>query len=125
MPKKSPRTVSFTALLESLDPADPDDGPLVLSPAGAGELVDADGCRWTVSRGPLDARLAKRLVHSADVMIIGESAGDRLRPVPTGERDAAWAGVKDHLTGDDLPSYRPYQFASADDRTLLYIEQSC
>lgn len=125
MPKKLPRTVSFAAVLETLGPADPDDGAHVLSPAGSGELVDADGCRWAVNRGPLDVRLAKRLVRSADVMIIGESAGDHLRPVPGEERDAAWAGIKDRVYSDDRPSYRPYHFTSADGRTLLYIEQSC
>jgi hypothetical protein len=125
MSKKHPRTVSLATVLEFLGPADPDDGPLVLSPAGSGEIIDADGCRWAVSRGPLDVRLAKRLVRSADVMIIGESAGDHLRPVPAGERDAAWASIKGRIDSHDLPSYQPYQFASADGRTLLYIEQTC
>ncbi|MCP3818694.1 hypothetical protein NLX86_11370 [Streptomyces sp. A3M-1-3] len=125
MSKKRPRTVSFAAVLESLGSADPDDGPDVLSPAGSGEIVDADGCRWAVSRGPLDVRLAKRLVRSADVMIVGESAGDRQRPVPARERDAAWARIKDRIDSDGLPSYQPYEFASADGRKLLYIEQTC
>ncbi|MFJ5100502.1 hypothetical protein [Streptomyces sp. NPDC088554] len=70
-------------------------------------------------------RLAKRLVRAADVMIIGEGASDRLWCVPAEERDAAWAGIKDRIDSDDLPSYRPYQFNSADGRDLLYIEQSC
>ncbi|WP_433544570.1 hypothetical protein ACQPZG_05315 (plasmid) [Streptomyces sp. CA-294286] len=125
MPKKRPRTVSFAVVLESLEPAEPDGGPFVLSPAGAGELADADGCRWKVLRGPLDVRLAKRLVHGADVMIIGEGAGDRLRCVPVEEKGAAWAGIKDRIGSEGLPSYQPYQFISADGRQLLYIEQTC
>lgn len=70
-------------------------------------------------------RLAKRLVRTADVMIIGEGAGDRLRCVPVEERDTAWAGIKDRIGSDGLPSYRAYQFHSADGRQLLYIEQTC
>ncbi|GAA2985503.1 hypothetical protein GCM10010447_12820 [Streptomyces fulvorobeus] len=117
--------MTFAAALESLEPAEPVDGPLALSPAGTGELVDADGCRWLVHRGPLDVRLAKRRVRTADVMIIGEGAGDRLRCVPPEERDAAWASIKDRIDSDGLPSYQPYQFTSADGRELLYIEQTC
>ena len=40
-------------------------------------------------------------------MIIGESAGDHLRPVPARERDAAWVGIKDRVYSDDRPSFRP------------------
>lgn len=58
-------------------------------------------------------------------MIIGTGAGTHLRPVPTADRLAAWHEIKDRLDTDDTPSFHPYEFASTDGRTLLYVEEWC
>ena len=61
MPKKSPRTVSFAAVLKSLEPPAPDDGPLVLSPAGSGGSSSTRTVAVGLSAGPLGRAAAKRL----------------------------------------------------------------
>jgi hypothetical protein len=128
MPKKRlPKTgkAGFAELVASLPPAETGEGSLVPSPATAGEFVDELGCRWAKSRGPLDPRLAKRLVRTADDMIIGEGAGDVLRSVPHDDREAAWADIEDRLDSSEQRTYQAYEFASADGRTLVYFEEFC
>ncbi|MER5210330.1 hypothetical protein ABT063_07065 [Streptomyces sp. NPDC002838] len=128
MPKKrSPGTgkTGFAEVIASMQPVETGEGNLVPSPATAGEFVDEQGCLWTKSRGPLDPRSAKRLVRTADDMIIGEGAGDVLRSVPHDDRQAAWANIEDRLDSSELHTYQAYEFASANGRTLVYFEEFC
>ncbi|MFF0203840.1 hypothetical protein [Streptomyces sp. NPDC005017] len=126
MPKKRMSDKSFaevTASLEHTEGSDPGTGQL--SPASSGELVDGRGRLWTRSRGPLDVRLAKRLVRGADEMIIGEGAGEVLRPVPAEGRDEAWELLRDRLEPGGPGTHQAYEFRSEDDRVLLYVEEFC
>ncbi|MFD1663201.1 hypothetical protein ACFSL4_34825 [Streptomyces caeni] len=126
MPKKRTPDKNFAEVVASLkhvEGSDPATGKL--SPASAGELVDGRGCLWAKSRGPLDARLAKRLVRGADEMIIGEGAGEVLRPVPADGREEAWALIKDRLDAPEPGTYQAYDFRSQDGRVLLYVEEFC
>jgi hypothetical protein len=95
------------------------------SPAGREEFADDTGRRWRKVRGPLHPRLAKRLVAQADEFVIGEGGGERFRHVASGDRLPAWQAVKDRLDSELTPSYRAFEFRSADGTTLLYIEESC
>ena len=95
------------------------------SPAGREEFADDTGRRWRKVRGPLHPRLAKRLVAQADEFVIGEGGGERFRHVAAGYRLPAWRAVKDRLDSEHTPSYRAFEFRSADGTTLLYIEESC
>ncbi|MFE7958838.1 hypothetical protein [Streptomyces sp. NPDC057413] len=128
MPKKRTSDKSFAdvvAAMEAAEGSDPVEGGR--SPASSGELVDERGCLWTRSRGPLDVRLVKRLVRGADEVIVGEGAGEVLRPVPAEEREAAWALIKDGLdtAGSETWTYQAYEFRSEDGRILLYVEEFC
>ncbi|MFD0256992.1 hypothetical protein ACFXKJ_39625 [Kitasatospora indigofera] len=95
------------------------------SPAGAREFVDDEGLLWRKVRGPLERRLAARMVGTADVMIIGWGAGQDLGHLEPEERAEAWAAVKNSLQVRAIPSFTPYEFATEDGLTLLYIEESC
>ncbi|MFF8595214.1 hypothetical protein ACF061_27960 [Streptomyces sp. NPDC015220] len=126
MPKKRTPDKTFAevmASLEHVEGSDPATGDL--SPASAGELVDGQGCLWVKSQGPLDARVARRLVRGADEMIIGEGAGEVLRPVPVEERETAWLLIKDRLDAPESGTYQAYDFRSKDGRVLLYVEEFC
>ncbi|WP_143071804.1 hypothetical protein [Streptomyces radiopugnans] len=128
MPKKSSRRGGgFARMLQSLGPAEETGGEFVPSPATAGLLVDGDGDAWVLTKHPLDARMARRLMRRADVVIIGDGAGDVLRRVGTAaqDREAAWAEVEDRLGREDHPGYAAFRGQSDDGRRLLYIEQSC
>ncbi|MEV7128247.1 hypothetical protein [Streptomyces sp. NPDC093260] len=128
MPKKRASDRSFADVVADMVATD-GTGPAEgwSSPATSGELVDERGCLWTKSRGPLDVRLAKRLVRGADEMIVGEGAGEVLRPVPEEEREAAWALVEDGLgtAGSGTWTYQAHAFRSGDGRVLLYVEEFC
>lgn len=126
MSKKRKPDKSFAEVMASLEPgegSDPATGQL--SPASAGELVDPQGGLWTKSRGPLNARLTRRLVNGADEMIIGAGAGEVLRPVPAEAREEAWTLIKDGLDTPESGRYQAYDFRSEDDRVLLYVEEFC
>ncbi|MGC2997805.1 hypothetical protein ACPF8X_05195 [Streptomyces sp. G35A] len=126
MPKKRTPDKSFAEVMASLEPgegADPATGRL--SPASVGELVDQQGCPWTKNRGPLDVRLTRRLVSGADEMIIGEGAGEVLRPVPAEGREEAWTLIRDGLDTPESGRYRAFDFRSEDGRVLLYVEEFC
>ncbi|MFV2117346.1 hypothetical protein ACE14D_02425 [Streptomyces sp. Act-28] len=126
MPKKRTPGKSFAEVVASLEPGEGSDPAIgKLSPASAGELVDPQGCLWAKSRGPLDARLARRLVSGADEMIIGEGAGEALRPVPADERQEAWNLIRDELDAAAPGRYQAFDFRSEDGRVLLYVEESC
>jgi hypothetical protein len=126
MRKKRTSGENFAEVVASLEHTEGSDpGAGLLSPASAGELVDGQGCLWTRSRGPLDVRLARRLVRNADEMIIGEGAGEALRAVPAEGREEAWALVADGLQTPESGTYRAYEFRSEDGRVLLYVEESC
>jgi hypothetical protein len=124
MPKKQPRNTGFARVLAALEPAAPG-GPDLPSPATAGELTDEHGAVWTVFRGPLDARLAARLVRGAELMIVGEGAGETLRTVPAGARAPLWRELRDRLDSPYPGAYRAFEFRSVDGRRLLYLEESC
>ncbi|MEH0547485.1 hypothetical protein QA802_31700 [Streptomyces sp. B21-105] len=126
MPKKRTSDKSFAEVMASLEPgegSEPATGQF--SPASAGELVDQQGCLWRKSRGPLDARLIRRLVSSADEMIVGEGAGEVLRPVPADGREEAWTLIKDELNASGSGRYQAFDFRSEDGRVLLYVEEFC
>ncbi|MFI8190324.1 hypothetical protein ACIF8T_16200 [Streptomyces sp. NPDC085946] len=131
MPKRRPPATGFSDVVASMtspegeEPAEYSDDVTGLSPAGSGELLDGKGCRWTRRRGPLDTRLARRLVRTADEMIVGEGAGEVLRSVPAGEREAEWTGLKDRLDSAGPGSYQAHEFSAPDGRTLLYVEEFC
>ncbi|NUT99701.1 MAG: hypothetical protein HOY78_47590 [Saccharothrix sp.] len=126
MPKKRTPDKSFAEVMASLEPGEGSDpGIGQLSPASSGELVDQQGCLWRKSRGPLDARLIRRLVGGADEMIIGEGAGEVLRPVPADGREEAWTLIKDGLDTPESGRYRAFDFRSEDGRVLLYVEEFC
>ncbi|MFE4051739.1 hypothetical protein [Streptomyces sp. YIM B13518] len=126
MAKKRTSDKSFAEVMASLEPeegTDPAAGRL--SPASAGELVDQQSRLWTKNRGPLDARLTRRLVRGADEMIIGEGAGEVLRPVPADGREEAWALIKEGLDTPESGRFRAFDFRSGDGRVLLYVEEFC
>ncbi|MEU9133921.1 MULTISPECIES: hypothetical protein [unclassified Kitasatospora] len=125
MPKKRPHTTTLAEMMAALPQVQYwyDEG--VPSPAGSEEFVDNEGRRWRKIRGPLHRNLAKRLATQADELIIGEGAGGHFRHVPSGDRLAAWHEIKHRLNAGETPSYHPYEFASTDGLTLLYIEESC
>ena len=111
---------------QSLEPAEETGGESVPSPATAGLLVDDGGAR-VLTKHPLDARAARRLMRRADVVIIGDGAGDVLRRIGTAaeDREAAWAEVEGRLGREGIPSYEAFHGESEDGRKLLYLEQSC
>ncbi|MDI9887725.1 hypothetical protein QMZ92_25985 [Streptomyces sp. HNM0645] len=126
MPRKRAPDKSFAEVMASLEPmegSDPDTGQL--SPASAGELVDQQGCLWRKNRGPLDTRVIRRLVSGADELIVGEGAGEVLRPVPTDGREEVWTLIKDELNTSESGRYQAFDFRSEDGRVLLYIEEFC
>jgi hypothetical protein len=125
MSKKHPRTRSLAEIVASLPRPREPLGGWVQSPAGRSEFVDDVGQLWQKVRGPLDRKLARRLLTHADTLIIGEGGGGRFRHVPADDRLAAWNDIEDRLSADTIPSYVPYQFVSAEGLTLLYIEESC
>ncbi|MEV5429503.1 hypothetical protein [Streptomyces sp. NPDC052701] len=130
MPKRRPPATGFADVVASVTASGAEacgecsDGLTGLSPAGSGELVDGEGCRWTRRRGPLGPRLARRLMRTADTVIVGERAGEVLRSVPAGDRAAEWAGLKDRLDSPE-PVCQAHEFCAPDGRTLLYVEESC
>ncbi|MFJ1751418.1 hypothetical protein [Kitasatospora sp. NPDC088134] len=125
MSKKRHRAKPFSELLISLPPAVDWYGTGLPSPAGVDEFLDGEGGRWRKVRGPFERRLAKRLLTSADVVIVGEGVGTRLRRIPLSERLEFWTQVNDRFNTADTPGYEPYQFVSPDGLTLLYIEENC
>lgn len=125
MPKKRPHAATLAEMTAALPPLQHWYGEGAPSPAGSMEFTDDEGRRWRKVRGPLHRNLAKRLVTQADALIIGEGAGGHLRRVPPDDRLAAWREVEDRLNADEAPSYDPYEFASADGLTLLYVEETC
>ncbi|MGW6457184.1 hypothetical protein ACWF94_14905 [Streptomyces sp. NPDC055078] len=125
MPKKQPRDTSFAQVLASLEPSGAWDESGTYSPATAGEFVDEHSTLWTKVRGPLDARLAARLVRSADRMIVGESAGEELCDVPDDERTTRWSEIRKRLDSPDLDTYQAFEFVSGDGDSLLYLEGYC
>ncbi|MFC7220250.1 hypothetical protein ACFQLX_19080 [Streptomyces polyrhachis] len=125
MAKNRPRSVTLAEIVASLPPAPEPSVEGVLSPAGRKEFVDDTGRRWLRVRGPLDPRVARRLVARADALIVGEVGGGRLRHVPPADRETTWHRVKERPTGDSVPGYAPYEFVSEDGMTLLYFEEGC
>ncbi|MFF1908586.1 hypothetical protein [Kitasatospora sp. NPDC058218] len=125
MPKKRPHAATLSEMTAALPPVQYRYGEGVPSPAGSEEFVDDKGHRWRKVRGPLHRNLTKRLATQADALIIGEGAGGHFRHVSPGDRLAVWHEIKHRLNTDEAPSYHPYEFASADGLTLLYIEESC
>ncbi|MER7760754.1 hypothetical protein [Streptomyces sp. NPDC097619] len=123
--KKHPQPAGPDEEPVSADPAGTYEAGAGLSPSASGELTDASGCRWTRKRGPLDARLVKRLVRGADEMILGDGAGEVLRSVAPQARDAEWERIKDRLDSPDPGTFQGYEFTAEDGRTLLYVEEFC
>jgi hypothetical protein len=127
-PLESPGSPKSSGSSESSESSRSSEGDGLLggpSPAGREEFADDTGRRWRKVRGPLHPRLAKRLVAQADEFVIGEGGGERFRHVASGDRLPAWQAVKDRLDSELTPSYRAFEFRSADGTTLLYIEESC
>ncbi|MEV5316691.1 hypothetical protein AB0K92_03275 [Streptomyces sp. NPDC052687] len=125
----APAPAEEVAAPPSAEPAEPavsdDDvlgGP---SPAGRDEFTDDTGRRWRKVRGPLHPRLGRRLAARADAFVIGEGAGERFRHVASGDRLPAWRAIEDRLDSPLTPSYRAFEFRSAEGMTLLYVEESC
>ncbi|WP_380284027.1 hypothetical protein [Kitasatospora purpeofusca] len=126
MSKKRPRAATLAEVTADLPPVEHPYREGVLSPAGRTEFVDDRGQRWRKVRGPLQPRLVKRLLTAADAVIIGVGAGFEYRHIAPEDRADTWQTVKDRLsdTGES-PTYRPFEFASADGRTLLYLDECC
>ncbi|MFC9327039.1 hypothetical protein [Kitasatospora sp. NPDC057015] len=135
MARKHAPARSFARLLESVGPpAEPAEryGPAHLDPVHDGGFTDAEGCRWALSRGPIDTRRAKRLALGADLLWTGDDEydedGDRLVPVyvPAADRAAAWQEIRPRLNAADghLPFHHAFEFVSAG-RVLLYVETYC
>ena len=126
MATKRSRPQSFADVVASLPERTAPDSGETLSPAGGGELVDADGRRWRKVRGPLLPPLVRRLATRADRMIVGEGGGSEPRDVPADARLAEWQAMKGEFDSACADSHRAYEFASEDgDLTLLYVEVSC
>ncbi|MEV7778058.1 hypothetical protein [Kitasatospora sp. NPDC088351] len=125
MSEKRSQTTTLAEMMAALPPARDSYGRGIPSPAGREEFVDDTGQRWRKVRGPLQRNLAKRLALQADEMIIGEGGGGHFRHVPSTGRATTWHAIKNLLGATCTPSYRPYEFASGDGRTLLYVEESC
>jgi cell wall assembly regulator SMI1 len=105
-----------------------------LSPGSSGELVDPDGQRWTVRKRRLDPRTVRRLLKRHDGLVLfGEAGGFQLRWIPPAERPALWERVRHCYAvsrsgrppGDCAMDYTGYEFTTADQRRLLYLEESC
>ncbi|MET8701289.1 hypothetical protein ABZW10_20840 [Kitasatospora sp. NPDC004723] len=126
MPRKRPRTATMAELTAGLPPVQYTYGAGVPSPGGRAEFVDDLGQRWRKVRGPLDPRLVKRLLTTADAVIVGGAGGFAFRHIAAADRADTWQAVKNRLsdTGES-PTYRPFEFVSADGRTLLYLEEWC
>ena len=107
------------------------------SPLASGVLVDEHGRTWR-RRGnrSLDVRAVSRLVRRIDVrMVIGESAGWRMRSVEPADRAATWralrpryAGTGGKVTGPPWPAEPEYdagEFRDDAGATLLYLDERC
>ncbi|MBV2155019.1 hypothetical protein [Kitasatospora sp. SUK 42] len=129
MPSKPRRrTGGFAEVLAALPPATGTaGGPYRQYPVAAGGFLDARGRYWRLARGPLERRLAKRLMTDADEMTLGDWGGgwhedfpDDFVPVllTPEERPAAWqaALAEDH---------QAYEFRAEGGLTLLYLDISC
>ncbi|MFF2073887.1 hypothetical protein ACFVXG_03930 [Kitasatospora sp. NPDC058162] len=125
MAKKNRREPTLSEVLAGLPPSTNAPGGFIPSPADRDEFTDESGFTWQKIRGPIERRLAARLVENADVMIVGWGAGQELRHLATEERGAVWKEIKDRLRTPNIPSYRPFEYASADGLSLLYIEENC
>lgn len=124
----SKKRLHSTTLADIVAPLPPAPGPPVEgvpSPARRDQFVDDEGQLWQKVRGPLRRRLTRRLVTHADALIIGEVGGGQFRHVSATDRLTTWRQVQDRLMAAYRPSYTPYEFVSAEGRTLLYIEESC
>ncbi|MFJ2804920.1 hypothetical protein [Kitasatospora sp. NPDC087271] len=124
MPKK-PQSQSFRDLVASMPPSDDWYGAGVPSPAGLDEFTDDEGQQWHKVRSRLQPRLAKRLMTTADVVIVGEGAGSRFRHVSKAERSEVWGEVGTRLHASVGPSYEACEFVSASGLSMLYLEESC
>ncbi|MFD5272076.1 hypothetical protein [Streptomyces sp. NPDC058335] len=128
MSRKRQHPPTLAETVASLPPVRSSEGEEVqevLSPASCKEFVDDTGRRWQKVRGPLHPRLAQRLLAQDAELIIGEGGGGQFRHVPSDDRLTTWHAIKDRLDSDRTPSYRPFEFSSAEGRTLLYIEEDC
>ncbi|MFB7618714.1 hypothetical protein [Kitasatospora sp. NPDC056181] len=130
-PKKPHLTPGFAGTLSAPERAEGEASPVpVRSPVADRGFTDAAGCRWTLARGPLDPRRAKRLAVSADLMSMGEAYDDeqeRWFPafLPEADRPGAWLEAGSRYDVDELLSYLAYEFTDQDGRTLLYIQTFC
>ncbi|WP_405364791.1 hypothetical protein [Kitasatospora sp. NBC_00039] len=130
-PKKPHLTAGFAETLTGPERPAKEEWPgSVRSPVADHGFTDAADCRWTLVRGPLDPRRAKRLAVSADLMTMGSAYDheqERRFPalLPEADRPAAWLEIGGRCNVDALPSYLAYEFAGQDGRTLLYVETFC
>lgn len=103
------------------------------SPGTRGELVEPDGRRWLVRRRRIDLRLARRLIHRADVVVVlGESGGFQPRRISATERTQLWQRVRHAYTGGggtgpsvDGRDYVGYEFTNDSGALMLYLEERC
>ncbi|MFI5527366.1 hypothetical protein ACIA8O_02310 [Kitasatospora sp. NPDC051853] len=102
-----------------------------VSPVSARTLLDADGGRWQLARGPLDPRRAKRLAVSAHAMSMSDGEYDEDRNhwyhpfLPEADRLPTWLEIKPLYGSDGMLSYEAYEFTDEDGRVLLYIQTYC
>ncbi|GAA1402177.1 hypothetical protein GCM10009639_45390 [Kitasatospora putterlickiae] len=126
MSKKHPRAATLADITAALPPVRYSHGVAAPSPAGRAEFVDDRGQRWRKVRGPLHPRLVKRLLATADAVIIGRNGGFAFDHITPADRPGIWPAVKDRLADlGESPAYGPFEFAAADGRTLLYLEEWC
>jgi hypothetical protein len=104
---------------------------MTLSPGSSGDMTDPDGRTWTVRRRRLDSRTVRSMIKRADCpILLGQAGGGTLRWIDRNERPRLADLIR---TCYALPrnstrhavEYIGHEFADAEDRRLLCIEEEC
>ena len=134
MSKKRSRTVTFGEVVAELPRVEEQEAVSWLgSPVAERGFIDAEGRKWTLTRGPIDPRRAKRLAVTADLMSVDDDFEEGGQRVPVrireADRPAYWLKIKPGLNAPDRPgfalTYQAYEFTSVDGLTLVHFEVYC
>ena len=130
---KGERPATFQEIVNSLEPHAVHE--VWLSVVNTGVINDWAGTTWHRKGKELDMRVARRLVISADLMVLGRGGSTMLEDVPPEQRPAVWAkasrryeGPGGKIEGSEWPKeplYSAFQFVSDDGRKLLLVDESC